>query len=291
MIIYANPTSKHQLIRIKLEKTYGRGNYRITKNGEIHVKKDSPEHGKTWTYLDHVEEWNKHNNPTTKARKRAASKGGASMAKRHRSAAQKAATARMLAANRSRKRHRNPSSRKATHRRRYAAAAPARRRGRRVHRNPSFGRGILGELASMNGVLLLGSAAIAPTAVDMIAEKIVPTQYASGWTGLLAKAAIAAAGVWAIDRFGKQRYAAIGFAAGSLGSLLALGYRTFQAQQALPAAVTQTSPATADEIAKNPTLYQGLMNQNPYQTLNGYEVAPMGGYSVAPMGLEFESLN
>lgn len=210
------------------------------------------------------------------------------MAKKHRSAAQKAATRKMLAANRSRKRVKNPSSRKATrHRRSYAAAAPRRRR---IHRNPStgFARGILGELASMDGVMLLGAAAIAPTAVDFIAEKIVPDQYRSGWTGLIAKAAIAAAGAYAIDRFGKQRKAAIGFAVGAGGSLVALAYRTFRAQQTLP---PSAAPATADEIAKNPTLYNSLMAGSDFSSLNEYASAPMGGYAEAPMGDDWESLN
>lgn len=227
----------------------------------------------------------------TKARKRAVKKGASAMAKKHRSAAQKAATARMLAANRSRKRHKNPSHhapRKAA--RRYARhAAPARRR--RVHRNPTFARGILGELASMDGLILLGSAAAAPTVVDFIAAKVVPVQYSTGWPGLLAKAAIAAAGVYALDHFGKQRKAAIGFAAGSLGSLLAQTYRTFMVNQALPPSVTTTSPATGDEIARNPTLYNALMNGGGYGSMNGYEVAPMGGYDLAPVGDDFVSLN
>jgi len=233
---------------------------------------------------------------TTKTRRRrAATKKGPTMAKRHRSAAQKAATKRMLAANRSRKRHHNPSRapRKATRRRarhHNPSAAPRRLRGRAS----TYTRGILGELASKDGLMLLGAAAIAPTAVDWIAEKVVPVQYASGWTGLLAKAAIAAAGAYALDKVAKQRKAAIGFAVGAGGSLIALAYRTFQAQQTLPAAAA-TSPAAqdalADEIAANPTLYRSLMDGSQWDSLNGYAAAPMGGYAAAPMGDEWDSLN
>lgn len=226
---------------------------------------------------------------TRTRRRRAASKKGHTMARKHRTPAQNRATRRMLAANRSRKRHRNPSAapRKATRRRHHNPShAPRRRR----YRNPSsagFGRGILGELASKDGLMLLGSAALAPTLVDMAAGYIVPVQYQSGWTGLLAKAAIAGAAVYVLDRYAKQRKAAIGFAAGAGGSLIALAYRTFQAQQAIPAA----APAVADEIAKNPTLYENLMRGGgDYSALNGYAAAPMGGYDVAPMGA-FESLN
>lgn len=228
----------------------------------------------------------------TKAQKRAATKGGSAMAKQHRSAAQKAATARMLAANKRRKRHHNPSPRRAKSRRRYHAAAPRSYSRRRRHHNPTFGRGILGELASMDGLILLGSAAVAPTAVNMIADKVIPTQYATGYTGLLAKAAIAAALVFGIDRGLKQRKAAIGFAAGSLGSLLADGYRLVMVRQTLPASVTATPAASgmADEIAKNPTLYQSLMNGSQYSSLNGYESVPaMAGYDLTMGG--YESLN
>jgi hypothetical protein len=230
--------------------------------------------------------------PSTRTRpRRAASKKGHTMARKHRSAAQKAATRRMLAANRARKRHHNHSHspRKATRsRRRYSNPSHT---PRRRHRNPSsgFGRGILGELASKDGLMLLGAAALAPTVVDMAAGYIVPVQYQSGWTGLIAKAAIATAAVYALDRLAKQRKAAIGFAAGAGGSLIALAYRTFQAQQALPVAA---APAVADEIAKNPTLYDNLMRGGgDYATLNGYQAAPMGGYAAAPMGAEYESMN
>lgn len=173
-----------------------------------------------------------------------------------------------------------------TTRRSYRAAAPRRRRS--VHRNPapSFARGILGELASKDGLMLLGAAALAPTAVDMVAEKIVPAQYQSGWTGILAKAAIAAAAVWAIDRFGKQRKAALGFAVGSGASLLAQAVRMYRVGQAMPAA-----PApVADEIAKNPALFSQVM-AGDFSSLNGYQMAPVGGYEMAPVGEDFDSLN
>lgn len=176
-----------------------------------------------------------------------------------------------------------------TIRRSYRAAAPRRRRS--VRRNPSgggFARGILGELASKDGLMLLGAAALAPTVVDLAAEKIVPTQYQSGWTGLLAKAAIAAAAVYALDRFGKQRKAALGFAVGSGASLLAQAVRMYRVGQAIPAA----PPAVADEIAKNPALFTEVMGGN-FSSLNEYGMAPapMSGYGLAPVADEYESLN
>jgi hypothetical protein len=204
----------------------------------------------------------------------------------------------MLAANRSRKRSHNPSSPRHAKRRRrsrvgYYTKGSMPYRRRRTHRNPAF-KGILGELASMGGLILLGSAAIAPTTVNMIADKLIPAQYATGYTGLLGKAVIAGAAVWLLDDVVKQRKAAIGFAAGSLGTILAEGYKLVMVRRALPAAVTAT-PAQhgmADEIAKNPTLYRSLMEGQPYgNSLNGYEAAPMGAYDMAPAMNGFESLN
>lgn len=213
---------------------------------------------------------------------------------KHRTAAQKRATARLVAMNRSRKKHRNPSSapRKARSRRRYTHSNPTTHRRRR-HRNPSsggFSRGILGDLASKDGLMLLGAAAVAPTVVEAIAGYVVPAQYNSGWTGLLARAAIAAGVVYVVDRFGKQRKAAIGFAAGAGGSLLMQAYRTYQVGQVVPV-VTPAQQGLADEIAKNPALYENLMNGDQYGSLNGYAATPMGGYAATPMGDPYESLN
>lgn len=226
----------------------------------------------------------------TKAKRKriAAPKGAKPMAK-HRTAAQKRATARLVALNRSRKRHKNPSSRKAKSRRRYAVHHNPTRR-RRVHRNPSggFTKGILGDLASKDGLMLLGAAAVAPTVVETIAGYVVPVQYNSGWTGLLARAAIAGGAVYVLDHFLKQRKAAIGFAAGAGGSLIMQAYKTYQVAQVVPA---PTPAPVQDQIAKNPALYDQLMNGGQYDSLNGYAATPMGSYAATPMGDPYESLN
>ena len=210
---------------------------------------------------------------------------------KHRSAAQRAATKRMLAANRSRKRHHNPAPRKAK-RRRYANPAPRRAsHRRRVHRNPSFSgaKSFLGELASTQGLIMLASAAAAPTVVNMASDYVVPVQYQSGWTGLLAKAAIAAGIAYAIDRFGKQRKAAIGFAVGAGGSLLAQAVKTYQVAQVIP----QVAPPVQDQIAENPAMYKQLMNgAGGFSSMNGYESAPLAGYESAPLSDDmYDSLN
>lgn len=212
----------------------------------------------------------------------------------HRSPAQNRATKRLVALNRSRKKHRNPSHapRKAKSRRRHVYSNPTTHRRRR-HRNPSIGgfsRGILGDLASKDGLMLLGAAAVAPVVVNAIADYIVPAQYNNGWTGLLARAAITAGVVYVVDKFGKQRKAAIGFAAGAGGTLLLQAYKTYQVGQVVPV-VTPAQQGLADEIARNPTLYDNLMNGDQYGSLNGYAATPMGGYAATPMGDPYESLN
>lgn len=230
--------------------------------------------------------------PKTKAKRKrsAATKGAKPMAKR-RSAAQRAATARMLAANKSRKRHRNPAPRKAKSRRRRYAAAPVSYKRRRRHRNPGIiagGRSFLGELASTQGLIMLAAAAAAPTVVDMAHEKIVPDAYRFGWWGLATKALLAGGIAYALDRVAKQRKAAIGFAVGAGGSLIAQAVRTWQVVQAVPT----VAPAVSDAIAENPAMFNQLMgNGGAFGSLNGYEAAPLGGYEEAPLGAEFDSLN
>lgn len=227
--------------------------------------------------------------PTKAKRKRnAASKGAKPMAKR-RSAAQRAATKRMLAANKSRKRHHNPAPRKAKSRRRYSAPVASSRRRR--YRNPgilSGGKSFLGELASTQGLLMLGAAAAAPTVVDMVHERIVPDAYRFGWWGLLTKAILAGGIAYGLDRVVKQRKAAIGFAVGAGGSLIALAVKTFQVAQAIP----KVDPPAQDQIAQNPALYRELMNNGgSFSSMNGYEMTPVGGYETAPLYDDFDGLN
>lgn len=230
--------------------------------------------------------------PKTKAKRKrnAASKGASAMAKKRRSAAQRAATARMLAANKSRKRHHNPAPRRAKSRRRYAAPA-VRHTRRRRHHNPGMlagGKSFLGELASTQGLIMLGAAAVAPTAVDMLHERIVPDAYRFGWWGLATKALLAGGIAYALDRVVKQRKAAIGFAVGAGGSLIAQAVRTWQVVQAVPA----VAPAVSDAIAENPAMFNQLMNNGgDFGSMNGYEQAPLAGYEAAPLGGEFDSLN
>ena len=212
------------------------------------------------------------------------------MARKTRSAAQKAATRRMLAANRRRKRNDNPAPRKATRRRARAVHHNSSRR-RRVHRDPSLlagGKSFLGDLATTQGLIMLAAAAAAPTVVDMIHSRVVPDAYKTGWWGIAGKAVIGLGIAYGLDKYGKQRKAALGFGIGALGSLLANAWTTYNVQSTLPA----VAPAVQDQIAQNPAMYAELMNGgNQFASVNGYEPVPMGGYDAVPMGDEFESLN
>jgi hypothetical protein len=148
-------------------------------------------------------------------------------------------------------------------------------------------KGVLGELASMNGVILIGSAVLAPTVTNMAVSAIVPVQYQDGYTGLLAKVVFVAAGTYALDRFVKSRHAALGFAIGGLGTVIGDGINVIRTRQALPATVP---PPVADEIAKNPTAFNALMDGG-FDSLNGYSRSPMSGYESSPMNDDYESMN
>jgi len=152
---------------------------------------------------------------STATGRKATRKGASAMAKKHRSPAQKAATRRMLAANKSRKTHRNPTARKATKRRRRVTHHnPTVARRRRVRRNPGIiggltGGGILKELISKEGLMMVAGAMAAPMVTDYLQEKIMPS--ATGWTKVAVKAGLVLAGAYAIDKFLKMRKAALAY--------------------------------------------------------------------------------
>jgi len=192
---------------------------------------------------------------TTTGRK-AKPQGAKPMAKRHRSAAQKAATRKMLAANR-RKTHRNPVARKATKRRRVHANPVARRR--RTHRNPSFLRGgILGELISKEGLMMVAGAMAAPMVADYVQQTVMPS--ATGWTKLAVKGAVVLAGAYAIDRFLKMRKAALAF--GVTGAAVLAS----DAIQIGRGVVAGLSAAEADMVANRPDLVARIAQSTGYKT-------------------------
>lgn len=182
--------------------------------------------------------------------RKATKKGGSAMAKRHRSAAQKAATRRMIAANKARKRrtHRNPVAYKATKRRRRTHRNPVvSYRRRRTHRNPSlFSGGILGELISKEGLFMVAGAFAAPMVTDYLQERIMPS--ATGYTKLAVKAGLVLAGAWAIDKFLKNRKAALAY--GVTGAAVVAS----DAVQIARGVMAGLSASEADMLANRPDL-------------------------------------
>ena len=198
-------------------------------------------------------------NPYTKPRKRKTATGrkpkskGGSMAKRHRSAAQKAATRKMLAANRARKTHHNPTAKKASRRRVRRNPIAVSRRRRTVRRNPSFfSGGILGELISKEGLMMVGAAFAAPMVTDYLQEKIMPT--ATGYTKLAVKAALVLGGAWAIDKFVKNRKAALAY--GVTGAAVVAA----DAVQIARGVMAGLSASEADMVANRPDLVARIAN-------------------------------
>lgn len=138
-----------------------------------------------------------------KARKRAVPKE-APVAKRKRS---KARRRRVTV-------HKNPTHHRKTRKRSHGIFAKRRR-----HRNPSSfsGKGVLGEIMSKDGLMLIGGGVAGLTLPAIVQGYVMPT--ATGYTKLGVRVAIGAAGTWALGKL--NRKAAIGFAVGALGGLLA----------------------------------------------------------------------
>jgi hypothetical protein len=182
--------------------------------------------------------------------RKAHKKGASPMAKKHRSAAQRAATRKLVAMNKA-KRHRNPSSRpkKATKRRTTTHHNPYHApKKRRTHRNPSLfgGGGILGELISKDGLMMVAGAFAAPMVTDYVQEKIMPS--ATGWTKVAVKAGLVLAGAFAIDKFLKMRKVALAY--GVTGAAVVAS----DAAQIARGVMAGLSASEADMLASRPEL-------------------------------------
>jgi len=219
--------------------------------------------------------------PATKPRlKKAASSKGATMAKRRRTAAQKAATKRMIAANRRGKTVHNPRKRKyhAVSRKRRTVHNPVHHvRRRRVHRNPSFAgaKSVLKELLSIEGAMMIGAAMAAPMAADYLQAKIMPT--ATGWTRIAVKAAIIAAGAYALQRFLKKPKVALAFGVTGAAVLASDSINLYQT-----ATVTGTTAALADAMSSNPALAHAVASgYTPGVLSDSYSMGLADPYSEA----------
>lgn len=190
---------------------------------------------------------------TTTPAKKAQTKGGTIMA--HRSAAQKAATKKLLAWNRSHRKgavHRNPTT---TKKKKYHAKKSTRRTHTVRTRNPSSfipSGGVLGDLLSKEGLMMIGGAFVAPMVADYVQEKIMPS--ATGWVKIGVKALIIGAGAWGIDRFLKQRKPALAFAVTGAAVLAADAVRLYRGQLA------GLSDGEADYLATRPELMKAYVD-------------------------------
>lgn len=181
------------------------------------------------------------------------------MAKKHRTAAQKAATKRLVALNRSRKTSHNPSrtrkvSAKRKHRTSHNPTGHRRTARRRTSHNPSLlvGGGLFGKLLSMDGAMMIGAAFLAPMATDYLQEKIMPS--ATGWTKVAIKAGLVLAGAWAIDKFLKKRDAALAY--GVTGAAVVAS----DAVQITRGVMQGLSASEADMLANRPDLISAVAN-------------------------------
>ena len=223
-------------------------------------------------------------NPTTR-HKRAASPKGATVKKR-RSAAQKAATKRMIAANRRGKKvTTNPRKRKyhAASRRRATVRTrtvrnPVRRR-RVIHRNPGLfsGGGVLKEIFSIEGAMMIGAAMAAPMVADYVQEKVMPT--ATGWTRILVKAGIIAAGTFAIQKFLKKPKVALAFGVTGAAVLASDAVNYYRGAQA---GLTTTQVEQADTLAGDPVAIHALASgYNPGTLSDSYNMGLSDPYASA----------
>lgn len=184
------------------------------------------------------------------------------MAKR-RSAAQKAATRKMLAANR---RHRNPSPRKATRRRVRRNPSPVSyARRRRVHRNPSVAGGgsIFSELMSKDGLMMIAAVVGTPTITELAVSYIMPN--ASGTTRTAVKAGLGLGIAWAVHKYvSKKAGLVVGLV--TAGSAVADLINVYMSPAA-PSAVAAS--AAAKTVA-------GYTSGRSSQNLSGYRVSEPG---------------
>ena len=136
-------------------------------------------------------------NPTHHKKPKAAPKAspkGHKMARKHRSPAQRAATRRMIA---SRRRHKNPT---VVHSKRARRRNPS--HSRKVYtrrRNPMNASGLMGELLSKEGLMMVAAVVGTPTLTELAVGYVMPT--ATGTTRSLVKAGLGAAIAWGVYKY------------------------------------------------------------------------------------------
>ena len=177
------------------------------------------------------------------------------------------------------KRKRTTKRRAVARRRVHRNPSPvAAKRRRRVHRNPSgfaarfAGKGVLSELLSMEGAIMVGAGLVAPTAAAWVQAKVMPS--ATGWTKLGIQAAVILGGAYALDKYGKQRKAALAFALTGVSALVADAINLGRANAA------GVSGYMADYLVQNPALINAAAS----------DPTTMGDY-MEPLGDGFNPMN
>ena len=192
-------------------------------------------------------------NPTTRKpkAKKAATKKGTTMAKKHRSPAQKAAFRKMIAA----RRHKNPSHAPARRRRRVHANPSRRVYSRR--RNPSSGGGsLMNELLSKDGLLMVAAVVGTPTLTELAVSYVMPT--ASGTTRSFVKAGLGAAIAYGVYKYVSKK-------AGLIVALVSVG------SAASDLINSYMSPSSSNIAASNVVKgYLPKANGNGMGSLSGY---------------------
>lgn len=156
---------------------------------------------------------------------------------------------------------------------------------RRARRNPggfmTGAKNLFGEMLSKDGVTMLAAAALTPTAVDFIKDKLAPKT--TGWTGMAVRAGIVAGLAWATDRF-VGRKAALTVGAVGLGTLVAEGINLARAKSA------GLSDELADIAAQRPELIDHFSSgYQQSQTMGAYEMGLSGGFQPATQVFDFSN--
>lgn len=191
-------------------------------------------------------------NPThhrkPKAAPAAAPKRKHTMAKKRRSAAQKAATRRMLAA----RRHRNPT----THSKRARRRNPAHSRKvyTRRRRNPIAASGLMGELLSKEGLMMVAAVVGTPTLTELAVTYVMPT--ATGTTRSLVKAGLGAAIAWGVYKYVSKK-------AGVVVGLVSIG-------SAVSDVINSYMAPGSSSLAASNVIKGYLPKANPGQVMGGY---------------------
>jgi hypothetical protein len=139
------------------------------------------------------------------------------------------------------------------------------------------GGGVLKELFGIEGVMMIGAAMVAPMVADYVQEKVMPT--ATGWTRILVKAGVIAAGAFAIQKFLKKPKVALAFGVTGAAVLASDAVNYYRGAQA---GLTTTQVEQADTLAGDPVAIHALASgYNPGTLSDSYSMGLSDPYANA----------